>query len=109
MRSFITDRRGCKGREMRLESFVQCSMLGLALLLAGGLPAGCGPAPQAAWSTMAGPYPQMLFSVWGTSGSDVWAVGGTCNLAADCPSTSSSLVLHYDGATWSPVTAPTSA
>lgn len=44
------------------------------------------------WQLVAQDLPAALLSVWGTSDSDVWVVGGD---AGDGPT-----VLHYDGAAW---------
>jgi hypothetical protein len=49
------------------------------------------------WSSMASPTTDTLAAVWGSSGSDVFAVGGS----ADFPSgTSDAVVVHYDGSSW---------
>jgi hypothetical protein len=47
-------------------------------------------------SLIATPVKGNLRGIWGSSGSDIWAVGGN------------GLILHYDGATWSQVSSPTS-
>jgi hypothetical protein len=50
----------------------------------------------ASWTTMDNGAWPALYGLWGTSGSDVFAAGG-------------SVVLHYDGAAWSPsLTSPSS-
>ena len=59
---------------------------------------------------MTGPYPQMLFSVWGTSRNDLWAVGGKnvtvgCD-AGMCEGDPSPMILRFDGSTWREVQSP---
>ena len=49
-----------------------------------------GPGPNLAWSTVPSGTVNELDGVWGTSASNVWAVGYET-------------ILHYDGATWSTV------
>lgn len=51
-----------------------------------------GPAPGPTWQLVLSELPGALISVWGTSASDVWAVGGD---AGDGP-----MVVRYDGASW---------
>jgi hypothetical protein len=46
------------------------------------------PGPTLVWTSVASPATQRLYGVWGSSASDVWAVGFET-------------VIHYDGATWS--------
>jgi hypothetical protein len=58
------------------------------LLLLGSVLAGCEPA----WRVAQEDIPEGLVSVWGTSSSDVWAVGGDVG--------SGPAVLHWDGARW---------
>jgi hypothetical protein len=49
------------------------------------------------WSPMPSPTTDTLAAVWGSSGSDVFAVGGS----ADFPSgTSDAVIVHYDGSSW---------
>jgi len=50
-----------------------------------------GPYTPLVWTTVAGGTNSSLGGVWGTSSSDVWAVG-------------SETILHFNGATWSSVT-----
>jgi hypothetical protein len=45
-----------------------------------------------AWSPMSSPAVDWLSTIWGSSGSDVFAVG------------SGGTILHYDGSAWSPMT-----
>ncbi|MGH7270571.1 MAG: WD40/YVTN/BNR-like repeat-containing protein [Polyangiaceae bacterium] len=78
-----------------------CRALRLASLLAGAACAGCGsssPAPQggapASWNVLLSGLQATLLCVWGTSASDVFAVGGA--LGDGTPSA----FLHYDGARW---------
>ena len=65
------------------------------------LSSGCGgsdeprPPPQSEWQLVHGSLPAALFSVWGTSESDVWMVGADANDGAGAT------VFHFDGATWS--------
>jgi hypothetical protein len=47
------------------------------------------------WRVEPSPTTAMLRSIWGTSGSDVWAVGDA------------GTIVHFDGATWSVVASPT--
>jgi hypothetical protein len=47
------------------------------------------------WTPMVSGTTNNLSSVWGSSGTDVFAVGGT------------GTILHYDGSTWSPMTSGT--
>lgn len=51
------------------------------------------PAP-AEWSVVLQGLPGALLSLWGTSSSDVWTVGG------DARDGSGPMVLHYDGTSW---------
>ncbi len=50
------------------------------------------------WSLMLSDLPGALTSVWGTSATDVWAVGG------DPDDRSGNTVLHYDGSQWERLT-----
>ena len=72
------------------------SLLSSLLLLA--LCAACGaeakPAESDPWQVVLERLPGALLSVWGSSASDVWAVGG------DAGDGLGPMVLHYDGATW---------
>jgi hypothetical protein len=62
------------------------------LILAGcQSPDSVGPYTPLVWSTVATGTNMPLYGVWGTSSSDVWAVGWKT-------------ILHFNGATWSPVT-----
>ena len=66
-----------------------------ATLVAAGL-AGCGgddPAEQS-WQVVHRELPGALLSVWGTSTTDVWAVGG------DPGDGAGPMVIHYDGSEW---------
>ncbi len=64
------------------------------------------PTPAAAtWSQLFSNLPGALVSVWGSSASDVWIVGGDCAAAAtpQCPPNelgNGPMVLHYDGKAW---------
>jgi hypothetical protein len=49
------------------------------------------------WSDVQAPSAFALFAVWGASANDVWAGGG------DGMVSGSGIILHYDGAAWSPV------
>ena len=51
--------------------------------------------PKPAWSVVHDALPGALLSVWGTSASDVWAVGG------DAGDGSGPTVMHLDGGSWS--------
>ena len=65
-------------------------MLAIALCLA-----GCpGDDDGATWHKVHEGLPGALLSVWGTSASDVWAVGG------DAGDGTGPTVLHYDGIAW---------
>jgi hypothetical protein len=69
----------------------------LALTLVGVL--GCAPESEAPadgqpWQQVFGGLSQALLSVWGTSSSDVWAVG------SDVADGTGPLVLRYDGSGW---------
>jgi len=61
--------------------------------------AGCGDddAAPPSWQLVQEHLPGALLSVWGTSATDVWAVG------ADARDGTGPLVIHYDGAAWSRV------
>jgi hypothetical protein len=52
-------------------------------------------APIPFWSSVSSGTAQNLWSVWGTSASDVWAVGDNAT------------ILHYDGTSWSTISAGT--
>lgn len=67
------------------------------LMVAALLGAGCQ--PPSSWTTPVSGLAPVLLSVWGSSPTDVWAVGGTCD-QADCKNTAQSLVLHFDGSSW---------
>lgn len=51
------------------------------------------------WSTINTGTPQSLFGVWGSSDTDIWAVGGTAG--------SASAIIHYDGQSAKVVISPT--
>ncbi len=55
-------------------------------------PSEAGPPADAPWEMVFEDRESALFSVWGTTGDDVWVVGSD---AGDGP-----LVLHYDGESW---------
>jgi hypothetical protein len=55
---------------------------------------GCGDDGGPAWQAVQRDLPGALLSVWGTSSTDVWAVGG------DPGDGSGPMVIHYDGAAW---------
>jgi hypothetical protein len=55
---------------------------------------GDGGPPAAHWEVVQQALPGALLSVWGTSASDVWTVGG------DARDGTGPLVLHYDGTAW---------
>ncbi len=71
------------------------------LVVLGALAAlsGCGDddVVPPSWQLVHQSLPGALLSVWGTSATDVWAVG------ADARDGTGPLVIHYDGATWSRV------
>jgi hypothetical protein len=52
------------------------------------------------WSVMTSPTTATLYGVWGSDGSDVFAVGSYWSM--------SPVILHYDGTGWSEMTIPTS-
>lgn len=66
----------------------------LSTLACGG---GDEQSPRASWELVHASLPGALMSVWGTSPTDVWAVG------ADALDGSGPTVLHFDGAAWSEV------
>ena len=70
-----------------------CGLLLSALLLAAP---SCGGNDDdgKAWQLVAQSQPGALISIWGTSSSDVWTVGG------DARDGTGPLVLHYDGTSW---------
>lgn len=70
-----------------------------AVVGAAVLGAGCGDDDAAApqWQLVHEGLPGSLLSVWGTSATDVWAVG------ADARDGTGPLVVHYDGSAWSRV------
>jgi hypothetical protein len=53
-----------------------------------------GGADEPAWAVVAEGQPAALLSVWGSSATDVWVVGG------DPRTGTGPIVQHYDGATW---------
>lgn len=73
--------------------WAHCLALATAMLIA---PHGCGGDEDTStnWQLVGDNLPGALISVWGTSESDVWAVGG------DSRDGTGPLVLHYDGTTW---------
>lgn len=81
---------------LRLRSHFLSLTLCASLLLV----AACGDddaPPPPAWQLVHEDLDAALLSVWGTSASDVWAVGG------DSRDGTGPLVLHYDGAAWARV------
>lgn len=69
---------------------MRTSVLLLALLFA-----GCGDdGASASWEIVQEDRPEALLSIWGTSASDIWAVG------ADTRDGSGPVVLHHDGTSW---------
>lgn len=64
--------------------------MGLVALLA----AGCGDDGGDEWQVVERDLPGALLSVWGTSATDVWAVGG------DAGDGMGPMVIHFDGAGW---------
>ncbi|HWU90170.1 MAG TPA: hypothetical protein VN253_23060 [Kofleriaceae bacterium] len=68
-----------------------CGGLLIAMLCACGDDGGGG---GASWAVVAEDQPSSLLSVWGSSATDVWAVGG------DPRTGTGPLVMHYDGETW---------
>lgn len=58
-------------------------------------PSGTGDGPT--WAVSQEDLPGALLSIWGTSASDVWVVGG------DARDGSGPLALHYDGSKWNRV------
>jgi len=90
-------------RPPRLSRFCALRVL-FPLLLLLVLAAGCGQAPvgpepnpiRTTWNLEAPlPTSQHLWGVWGTSASNVWAVGGF-----------GSEIVHYDGVDWRVVESP---
>jgi len=65
-----------------------CCILGIAMLGA------CGGGSDPAWAVVAQGQPTALLSVWGSSATDVWVVGG------DPRDGTGPIVEHYDGAAW---------
>lgn len=55
------------------------------------------------WTIMDTPTEKSIFSIAGTSPTDIWAVGGDEKTLSD---TERSLVMHFDGTQWSHVTPP---
>jgi hypothetical protein len=72
------------------------TLMGLARIIAGVLIFGAcgGGSPEAPWTVVAKDQPSALLSVWGSSDSDVWVVGG------EPTDHSGPIVEHYDGTTW---------
>ena len=70
--------------------------MGLARTIAGVVLIGAcgGGSSQAPWTNVAQNQPSALLSVWGSSDSDVWVVGG------EPTDHSGPIVEHYDGTTW---------
>lgn len=69
-----------------------------ATVAAAGLMLGCGDGDdphESRWQVVHRELPGALLSVWGTTASDVWAVGG------DPGDGLGPMVLHYDGESWS--------
>lgn len=79
------------------------SGLALAAVLAAATVAGCS---EPTWTTPVTGLGPVVLSVWGSSPTNVWAVGGTCDAAKGCPATSEGLILHFDGTTWTRLPAP---
>ncbi len=70
------------------------SLLALSVLVASGSCNG-GPTPEdGTWELVHAGLPAALLSVWGTSSSDVWAVGG------DTRDGAGPFVVHFDGESW---------
>jgi hypothetical protein len=68
---------------------LRSEMLGIALL------ACCAAGAKAGWTQMEGGMTTPVHALWGSSGSDVFAVGYV------------GIILHYDGTSWSPMTSGT--
>lgn len=82
---------------MRAVNLRRISLRFLLAFLLGALTAGCGseePEAAAPWQLVHESLPGALLSVWGTSPSDVWAVG------TDASDGKGPTVLHFDGAAW---------
>lgn len=67
---------------------ILCAILVASALLA------CPPPPTPKWQQVAKKLPNALLSVWGTSASDVWAVG------SDTGDGKGPMVVHFDGTAW---------
>ena len=78
------------------------SVAALLPLMMAATVAGCGPAPT--WTTVTGPHPAALYSVWGPNADDVWAVGG-----CTCPGKPHALLLHKTNGTFTEVASPVDA
>lgn len=89
--------RGALRSSRGLLAVVSLGMFFAACSDSSGSPPGPDPTPkppEASWAIVHQGLPGALLSLWGTSSTDVWAVGG------DKRDGSGPLVLHYDGATW---------
>ncbi|MCA9624372.1 MAG: hypothetical protein KC731_35360 [Myxococcales bacterium] len=88
---------------MRLRDVMLVSLLAGAVFACGDEPGPPGTGGGGAggmaptWTLVHDKLPGALLSVWGTSESDVWTVGG------DARDGTGPLVLHYDGTAWSRV------
>ena len=81
-----------------MRRFAHRCALSLSLCLAlASLTACPQPEPEATWQLVHHGLPGALLSVWGTSATDVWAVGG------DARDGQGPLVVHFDGDTWTRV------
>jgi hypothetical protein len=76
---------------------IDCMMIG-ATMIGASLGAACGVTPavegDAAWTLDHATPDGAMLGVWGSSPTDVWAVGGQVDR---------SLVLHSDGTSWTPI------
>ena len=81
---------------------MQRSLSGFGILLASCLLTACTDEPVSVeWQIVHKDLPGALLSVWGTSATDVWAVGG------DARDGSGPMVIRFDGAAWTRI--PTGA
>src|SRR5258705_12876346 len=87
-----------RGRGMKARGLLSLISAVLAPLMLTACHGGDSTAPNTllVWSSVPSGTTEILFGIWGTSTSDVWAVGNN------------GTILHYNGTSWSSVSSGTS-
>jgi hypothetical protein len=67
---------------------------------------GASPEPAPSWQVASSPTTECLNDIWGSSSTDVWAVGGDWIVGQNHPN---GVLLHYDGAAWTLLAPPSTS